>query len=230
MGYTVKWLQKNRTKQEQKLSWLIKTNKNTGEFHQNQQLAWLNIYCSLLHWTTEPMFCKNDSTSTSRRTLWSWLTWQDWNQNHCSGSKTMSKGSSGPTHTCTGSYEIKSFGLTNQSLKPFGLIGGSMSDKGLVKEMQPPNHKVLMGLSFDAWVFANGKVMDLHWEKDKLNQTSYHSIMQYHAIPSGTQLVAQGLVLMQYNEPKHPSKLCQEYIKSNRNKKSLNWYLGRRNQ
>ena len=32
-------------------------------------------------------------------------------------------------------------------------------------------------------------------------------------IPSGTCFVAQGFVLVQNNDPKHTSKLCQRYIK-----------------
>ena len=62
--------------------------------------------------------------------------------------------------------------------------------------------------------FANGKVEDLHLMKSKLNQTSYHTILQHRAIPSGTRLVTQGVVLMQDNDPKHIRKLCQSYIKS----------------
>ena len=56
--------------------------------------------------------------------------------------------------------------------------------------------------------FANYKIGDLHQVKDKLNPTVYHSILQHHAIQSGTQLVGQGFVLMQDNDPKHTSKLC----------------------
>ena len=62
--------------------------------------------------------------------------------------------------------------------------------------------------------FADCKVGDLHHMKGKLNQTGYHSIQLHHAIPTGTQLVGQGVVLMQDNDPKHAFKLCQKYIKS----------------
>ena len=61
--------------------------------------------------------------------------------------------------------------------------------------------------------FTNCKV-DLHQVKSKLNQISYHSILQYHAIPSRKWLVAQGFVLIQDNDPNHTRKLCQRYIKS----------------
>ena len=56
--------------------------------------------------------------------------------------------------------------------------------------------------------FANCKIRDLHQMKGKLNQTSYHSILQNHAIPSVTQLVGrQGFAHMQDNDPRHTSKL-----------------------
>ena len=81
--------------------------------------------------------------------------------------------------------------------------------------------------------FANHKVGELHQVKGKLNHTGYHSILQYHAIPSGTQLVGQGFVLMQDNDQKFTSKLCQRYIKSKEEQhiiqlksrlvQSLNW-------
>ena len=54
--------------------------------------------------------------------------------------------------------------------------------------------------------------------KGKLNQISYHSILQHHVIPSGMHLVGQGFVLMQVNDLKHTSKLCQRYIKSKEEK------------
>ena len=41
-----------------------------------------------------------------------------------------------------------------------------------------------------------------------------HSILQHHAIPSGMQLVSQGFVLMQDDDPKQTSRLYQRYIKS----------------
>ena len=75
------------------------------------------------------------------------------------------------------------------------------------------------------WVhgaFAYCKVRDLQQVKNKLNQTGYHSILPYHAITSGTHLVGQGFVLMQDNDPKHTSKLCQ----AKRNSTSYNWCLG----
>ena len=45
-------------------------------------------------------------------------------------------------------------------------------------------------------------------------ESDYHSILQHHAIPSGIQLVNQGFVLMQDNDPRHTDKFSQRYIKS----------------
>ena len=62
--------------------------------------------------------------------------------------------------------------------------------------------------------FAYYKVRNLHLVMGKLNQTSYHSILQHHTIPSGMLFVDQRFVLMQDNDTKHTSKLNQKYIKS----------------
>ena len=69
------------------------------------------------------------------------------------------------------------------------------------------------GNSIMVWgrAFASWKVED---SRSNLNRTGYQSIQQYHAIPSGTRLLDQGFVLMQDNDPKFTSKLCQRYIKS----------------
>ena len=62
--------------------------------------------------------------------------------------------------------------------------------------------------------FANCRVGDLLRIKGKLNQTGYHSTLLHNAIPSTTQIVTQGFVLKQDNDPEHTSKLCQSYLKS----------------
>ena len=63
-------------------------------------------------------------------------------------------------------------------------------------------------------VFANFNDGYLHKVKGKLNQTGDHSILQHHAVPTETQLVAQLSVFMLDNDPKHTSKLSRKYIKS----------------
>ena len=62
--------------------------------------------------------------------------------------------------------------------------------------------------------FVNCKVKDLYQVKGRLNQTRYHSILQHHAIQSVMWLLDQGFELIQDNDPKNTSKLCQRYIKS----------------
>ena len=51
--------------------------------------------------------------------------------------------------------------------------------------------------------FAGSRVGDLHRVTGTLNQKSYHSILQCHAIPSGLRLVGQGFIPQQDNDPKH---------------------------
>ena len=45
------------------------------------------------------------------------------------------------------------------------------------------------------------------------SRVSYHSILQRHAVPSGMHVVGQGFILQQDNDPKHKSKLCQNYLR-----------------
>ena len=69
---------------------------------------------------------------------------------------------------------------------------------------------------------ANGKVGDLYQVKAKFNQIGYHSIQQqHHTIPSGTWLVGPEFLLLQDNDAKHTSKLCQKYIKNKEEKHDL---------
>ena len=94
-----------------------------------------------------------------------------------------------------------------------------MCSEELVKELQPlyhTSHRVRRWLCYGGGSgdFVSCKVGDLHQVKGKLNLTGYHSILQHHTIPSGTQHVGQGFVLMQDNDTKHTSKLYQRYIKS----------------
>ena len=61
--------------------------------------------------------------------------------------------------------------------------------------------------------FAGSRVGDLHRVTGTLNQKGDHSILQHHAIPSGLRLVGQGFILQQDNDPKHTSRLCQNYLR-----------------
>ena len=60
--------------------------------------------------------------------------------------------------------------------------------------------------------FAGSRVGNLHRVTDTLNLKGNHSILQRHAIPSGLHLVGQGFILQQDNNPKHTSRLCQNYL------------------
>ena len=93
-----------------------------------------------------------------------------------------------------------------------------MCNEELVKELQTPCITPIVkqrGVFVMVWeAFANCKVGDLHQVKGKLNQNGYHSILLHHAFPSWMQLVSQGFELIQDNDPKHTSKLCQKCIKN----------------
>ena len=60
------------------------------------------------------------------------------------------------------------------------------------------------------WCFAGDTVGDLFKIEGTLNQHGYHSIL--HAIPSGLRLVGPSFISQQYNDPKHTSRLCKDYL------------------
>lgn len=60
--------------------------------------------------------------------------------------------------------------------------------------------------------FAGDTLGDIYRVPGILNQHGYHSILQRHAIPSGTRLIGDRFVLMQDNDPKHTCKLCKNYL------------------
>ena len=108
-------------------------------------------------------------------------------KNHCWGSKTMSKGSSGQTRTKTGQYSngIKSFGLTNQSLKSFDQIGRSICSERVATPCITPTIKHGRG-SFK--VGGGGLLLIANWgfppdkrpiESDRLSQhtASSHNLI-----------------------------------------------------
>lgn len=65
--------------------------------------------------------------------------------------------------------------------------------------------------------FGAEKVGDLHQVQGILNQHGYHSILQRHAIPSGTRLIGPKFVFQQDNDPKHTSRLCKNYLANKEN-------------
>ncbi|XP_073528959.1 uncharacterized protein [Phyllobates terribilis] len=60
--------------------------------------------------------------------------------------------------------------------------------------------------------FAGDTVGDLFKIEGILNQHSYHSILQRHAIPFGLHLVGPSFIFQQDNDPKHTSRLCKGYL------------------
>ncbi|KAF7656371.1 hypothetical protein LDENG_00042170 [Lucifuga dentata] len=47
-----------------------------------------------------------------------------------------------------------------------------------------------------------------------MKKENYHSILQRQAIPSGLRIIGQNFILQQDNDPKHSSKLRQNYVYS----------------
>ncbi|KAL7852392.1 hypothetical protein SRHO_G00181770 [Serrasalmus rhombeus] len=60
--------------------------------------------------------------------------------------------------------------------------------------------------------FAGDTVGDLFKIEGILNQHGYHSILQWHGIPSGWRLVGPSFIFQQDNDPKHTSRLCKGYL------------------
>ena len=60
--------------------------------------------------------------------------------------------------------------------------------------------------------YGGGKVGDLYRVKGILKEEGYHSILQCRAIPCGRCLIWANFLLQQDNDPKHSSKLCNNYL------------------
>ena len=60
--------------------------------------------------------------------------------------------------------------------------------------------------------FAGRTVGDLFKIQGTLNQHGYHSILQPHAITSGSGLSGTIICFQQDNDPKHTSRLCNGYL------------------
>ena len=92
--------------------------------------------------------------------------------------------------------------------KSLSQIGGFTYIEVLVKELQPLVSHTLQS-NEDALLWCGGGILPIAKSgKSKLNLTISHSILQHHAIPSGTWLVTRGFVLMQGNDPQATSKVC----------------------
>ena len=62
------------------------------------------------------------------------------------------------------------------------------------------------------WRSIGDKVGDLYRVKGILKEEGYHSILQRHAIPCGWHIIGVNFLLQQDNDPKHSSKLCNNYL------------------
>jgi hypothetical protein len=60
--------------------------------------------------------------------------------------------------------------------------------------------------------FAGDNLNDLFRIQGTLKQHGYHSILPCYAIPSGFCLVGLSFVFQQVNDPKHTSRLCEDYL------------------
>lgn len=69
--------------------------------------------------------------------------------------------------------------------------------------------------------FGGDKSGDLVQIKGIMKKEQYHSILQRHAIPSGTKILGKPFILQQDNDPKHASKLCMNYLESKQKQKIL---------
>lgn len=69
--------------------------------------------------------------------------------------------------------------------------------------------------------FGNNKPGHLIKITGKLNKEGYLKILQENAIPSGINVIGRNFVFQQDNDPKHSSKLCQEFLEQKRSQKVL---------
>ncbi len=89
-------------------------------------------------------------------------------------------------------------------------VGEKMLDACITPTVKHGGGSV-MGLG----LFGAGKVGDLYHVQGILSQHGYHSILQWHAVPSGQRLIGHGFTFQQDNDPKHTSKLCNPIWRGN---------------
>jgi len=82
------------------------------------------------------------------------------------------------------------------------------------------------GGSINVWgCFSEAGLGDLVRIDGIMKKEDYRKILQTNAIPSGLRLNGPGFVLMQDNDPKHTSKLCQSFIREKENSGTLKYMV-----
>lgn len=69
--------------------------------------------------------------------------------------------------------------------------------------------------------FGGERTGDLVRVNGIMEKEHYHSILSRHAIPSGLRVIGKKFEFQQDNDPKHASKLCQNYLQSKEKQKIL---------
>ena len=69
--------------------------------------------------------------------------------------------------------------------------------------------------------FGGDNIGDLIQINGIMDQKKYHSILQYHAIPSGNRIIGSNFIFQQDNDPKHTSRYCRDYLRRKEEKNEL---------
>lgn len=69
--------------------------------------------------------------------------------------------------------------------------------------------------------FSSSGVGDLARVIGKMNKEAYKTILEENAVTSGLRLIGEGFVFQQDNDPKHTSRLCQDYLKQREDEEIL---------
>lgn len=69
--------------------------------------------------------------------------------------------------------------------------------------------------------FSSSGVGDLTRVSGKMNKEAYKKILEENALISGLRLIGEGFVFQQDNDPKHTSRLCQDYLKQREDEEIL---------
>ena len=185
VDYTVSF--GNRTKLDQKATKRAK--EISSELPADMTEDWL-LQTSLHNWTSVMWkMCVN--IYFEEKTLWSWHIWQNCCQKTTAEETKLCQKALAhkDTHRLDES-KFKTFG-SKRRIYVWWKVGQRATTLSITSTVKHGGGCVIK------WgAFAYCKVRNLHKVKGKLNQTSFHSILQHHAIPSGIWLIGQGFGLM----------------------------------